>query len=1325
MKRITSFLLAILMLVSLIPADLAYAMKAEEKKLDVVPLSDGKYMIKLPGVDYSDTRSNPVLPDINPVDNPDDFTNRTIKVDIDQMVIDATEVNSVTVTVKCKLANYLQEYTVNKEDFGKGFKAPFPNRKYKPAVLVKFDDGRDARFLVEATTETLNYVNINIGFVGHTGVATKWFGNSEKPDIRANFYGINHTRHEFDLPKDNQNTVLRSPANDYEWRDHDNLVKLPIVPLNDIEINDIESAKDIHLEIQDALQGQLGNSNYYFHITGESYTHRGFTATMREKHTVDFDAGDGTWKTAKPAKQFAANGLKLSETFMDAPDTIGPVTVPNGESDLTPPKSKADEPENVFKGWATTANGTVVDMATYVVEGDTTFHAIYGPKDQGKIKVEYKDGKTNAAIDSKYKLKDQEYPAEKSGNKGEAIKDEVFDKAKAPKFLGYKIKSITTYPVPNPPATANYTKDGDYTVIYTYDKLDDIIPEKKGGQDNPDVTPDVKEHYAKVTFQVAAADDAKAKLQLDNADATSPLVYYVNPLEGKTITQVANVKAVSKDTNLYKVDANDMWKYDPDSINGTNQVISQATDSDGNVVKTEITLTAKVADTDAKKYGDKLETQDIVKWVGDQVDWKKGVKPIDGVTFKNVEDLSSRNTSTAGVFPGKLKVTFNDDSTKELENQKLIVRAKKADKVTPNENDPGTYPTDKVEVKFVAGDGIKSLTPANKVMVLQKEEKLADNDYPIVTVKDNYKTNTKNIDYYDVQPNTTLTAPLTTVTATAVEKGTGSAKVEYHAGANDITAKIANLKVDGQTYPADNKLTGTEETAIDVAKITQPDLIGYKKVNITTEPATDAKYTEAGTAKVIFNYEKIDDIIGPVNPGDKIPTGYVTVAFKAATGAELDPGETSYFVNPKAEIKAKISKVGDNYQISGKKADGTDLTGNVPAVTSTNENKYEIQYADGEAKKWAYNNFDKVDKDITTDTTFTAQVIELGKPSVKFPPVEIKKGGSEVVTPEVKDKYGKKVEKPGKPENPDKIKTPDGVTVNVKEDGKIEIKVPKDYNGPGTFTINVTYKIDGRDVPGEIKVTIKEDKKPEPKPEPTPVPEVEIPGIKYKDHYTPTYPVYVSVPDTEFLIHEQYIFGYPDDTIRPDGDMTRAEAIAVVARLQKLDLSDKTSNIYKDTKAGMWYNAAINAAFRKGYLLEKEGENIRPNDKITRAELALLISHIDKKNDKVAPFEDVKGHKFEAAINQAYGNERIKGYPDGTFKPDNSITRAEVATMLNKLYDRYPDKNFIDANQNLVHNYKDMSYKGHWGYYELVEAYHTHKFARLANNMEEWKAIIK
>lgn len=1112
-------------------------------------------------------------------------------------------------------------------------------------------------------------------------------------------------------------------------------------------VSDVEGSLLWKLEIeQDGVkkkQGTIedGDTKYHFNITGDYKTP--FVATMREELKVKFDPNGAKFDQAVKAEQPIGHSMKIGESFGD----LEAVTVPTKNQITNIPKK--DNKDQEFVGWVDNeanksldfSNGQNADKLVkpngYEVKKNVTFYAVYAPVAQGKVAIQYVDASGNAILE-KYKIKDENYPAFAEGNKGENVEA---SKITEPKFIGYK--RVEGEPGKIDVTGKTYKTEQIETVEVKYEKLPDIIPEKKNGQDNPDVTPDVKEHYAKVTFQVDNKDSKKAKLQLDNADATSPLVYYVNPVEGKTIAQVASVKALSKDTNLYKVDANDMWKFDPDTITGTNQVISQATDSDGNVVKTEITLTAKVADKTAAKFVDKLDPQDIKVWVGDTIDWKKGVKVKDNAENKaqlvgdlktelaksnaKVEDLGENGTIAAPATArtsdtqnlpngnkGNLKVTFDDGSTLVVNEQTLYV--------APHKNDNNTnLPEDAVKVDFKIGDGVTGTAKTEYV----KPGTDVKEDAPTVTLKEGfkeakwYKGNAVATDAdYKVTANVEFTAK-------ATPKGQGSAQVEYHVGTKNITDKIADLKIDGQTYPANNKLTGTEDSAIDTTKITQPELIGYKKVNITTEPDTDAKYTEAGTAKVIFNYEKIDDIIGPVKPGDKIPTGYVTVAFKAATGAELDPGETSYFVNPKAETKAKISGVGDNYQISGKKADGTDLTGNVPAVTSTDENKYEIQYADGEAKKWAYNNFDKVDKDITTDTTFTAQVTKLGEPNVTFPPVEIEKGGSKVVTPEVKDKYNKKIENPGKPEVNEK---PNGVTVTPNDDGTVKIEVPKDYKGPGTFTIKVTYKIDGKDVPGVITVKIKEDKKPEPKPEP--VPEVEIPGIKYKDHKVPTYPVYVSVPDKkepvqDIFTHEQYIFGYPDDTIRPDGDMTRAEAIAVVARLQKLDLSDKTSNIYKDTKAGMWYNAAINAAFREGYLLEKEGENIRPNDKITRAELALLISHIDKKNDKVAPFEDVKGHKFEAAINQAYGNERIKGYPDGTFKPDNSITRAEVATMLNKLYDRYPDKNFIDANQNLVHNYKDMSYKGHWGYYELVEAYHTHKFARLANNMEEWKAIIK
>ena len=338
-------------------------------------------------------------------------------------------------------------------------------------------------------------------------------------------------------------------------------------------------------------------------------------------------------------------------------------------------------------------------------------------------------------------------------------------------------------------------------------------------------------------------------------------------------------------------------------------------------------------------------------------------------------------------------------------------------------------------------------------------------------------------------------------------------------------------------------------------------------------------------------------------------------------------------------------------------------------------------------------------------------------PSVTYPDTDMDKGDTKTVIPEIKDKKGE----PTRPDTtPIVVQPGNGVVVTPNPDGSITVTVPDDYDGPSTIVIPVVVTVDGEEIHTTLTIRVRDNK---------PVIDYYIPELKIHE-YTPTYPVFASVDkkvvDKEVInSHDQYIFGYPDDTIRPDGDMTRAEAIAVVARLQKLDLSDKSSKIYKDTKADMWYNGAINAAFREGYLLEKEGENVRPNDKITRAELAELISHIDKKNNAIAPFDDVKGHKFEAAINQAYGNGRIEGYPDGTFKPDNFITRAEVATMLNKLYDRYPDKNFIDANQNLVHNYKDMSYKGHWGYYELVEAYHSHTYLRLKDNMEEWKVIIK
>lgn len=205
--------------------------------------------------------------------------------------------------------------------------------------------------------------------------------------------------------------------------------------------------------------------------------------------------------------------------------------------------------------------------------------------------------------------------------------------------------------------------------------------------------------------------------------------------------------------------------------------------------------------------------------------------------------------------------------------------------------------------------------------------------------------------------------------------------------------------------------------------------------------------------------------------------------------------------------------------------------------------------------------------------------------------------------------------------------------------------------------------------------------------------------------------------------HIEYISGYPDKTVRPDGNVTRAEAVTMLVRLKAYPLTEG-EEIFKDVKANAWYAPFINAAYKNNILEEKKGQAFRPDEKITRAELAQLISHLDKKNNAKANFPDIAGHKYEAAINQSFGNKRIAGYPDGSFKPDNAITRAETARILNSLFDRKVDSNGLAKVMDDLRLYKDLD-KNHWAYYEIMEASHTHQYERTGSGPENWTSVIK
>lgn len=739
-KRLLSFLLVFTMCLGLVPTTTVNA-KEKVNKLNVIPIEDGSYMIELPAsnsVRRSRTkRSIPTTPNtITPENSPDKFEDDWVNVDIAELLTETLGIKEVKLIVYSRPINYSREYTVKvdgnigngEHKLGQRFRVPIPNGQ--KAIFIKFPDGRDSRAAVEALSKPTG-LTVNIDFLAHTGVRTEWYGAADKPTVKAKYIYINNGFENFDLPIVNQNSILRIGER-WLWKDHTPIGKyFSSIADGNLKCNDIDTAtQTFKVKINDKEEGQLGNSNYYFKVTGSGLV--GFNVTSREKVSVDFESGKGTWKApaTKPTTQYTGHSLTVKDEFTQNPK-LGPITVPNTATELTPPAAKAGQPENEFKGWSVTGqDGPTVDLATYKITGNTVFTAIYGPKAQGKVAIQYVD-KSGTAIDNKYKVQGVDYPKFAEGNKGEDVDAKSIPQ---PAFIGYERNGDIVV------TGKKYDENGRFTVEVPYKKLDSVIPEKKNGNDNPDATSDVKKHYAKVTYQVDTKDAEKAKLQLNGTDATSPLVYYVNPVEEIAIKDVANVAAVSKDTNLYNVVASDMWTYDPNTINGTDYKIVQARDTQDNVVKTEITLTAKVADKTAVKFKDKLDPQDIKVWKGDTIDWKNGVKlkeaneelqKILDKTETKVTDQSNRKSDAENLPNGQkgdLLVTFEDGSTIEVKDQTLYV--------APHKNDDNTnLPKDAVKVDFKIGEGVTGTEKTEYV----KPDTDVKNDAPAVSAKEGFK----------------------------------------------------------------------------------------------------------------------------------------------------------------------------------------------------------------------------------------------------------------------------------------------------------------------------------------------------------------------------------------------------------------------------------------------------------------------------------------------------------------------------------------------------------------------------------------------------------
>ena len=211
------------------------------------------------------------------------------------------------------------------------------------------------------------------------------------------------------------------------------------------------------------------------------------------------------------------------------------------------------------------------------------------------------------------------------------------------------------------------------------------------------------------------------------------------------------------------------------------------------------------------------------------------------------------------------------------------------------------------------------------------------------------------------------------------------------------------------------------------------------------------------------------------------------------------------------------------------------------------------------------------------------------------------------------------------------------------------------------------------------------------------------------------------------MTHKAYIFGYPDGAVRPNGEITRAEAAAMLARLLEIEsIGSAEAPSFPDTPSA-WYNKAINAVIQRDIMKGYPDGTFKPNDAITRAEFTQMISTIDNKPYGTAPFADVVGHWAERPIGSEYQAGRILGYPDGTFRPDAHITRCEAAVILNKIFERNFDAMSLlkCKNPQMIKYFTDL-YNDFWGYNEMVEATNTHEYVRRnTNRVEENWLLIK
>ena len=207
--------------------------------------------------------------------------------------------------------------------------------------------------------------------------------------------------------------------------------------------------------------------------------------------------------------------------------------------------------------------------------------------------------------------------------------------------------------------------------------------------------------------------------------------------------------------------------------------------------------------------------------------------------------------------------------------------------------------------------------------------------------------------------------------------------------------------------------------------------------------------------------------------------------------------------------------------------------------------------------------------------------------------------------------------------------------------------------------------------------------------------------------------------------HIAYVSGRSATTFVPNGTLTRAEAAQLLYELmteQAHKQYDRSGNDFSDVPAGQWYTVAVSTLANVGAITGCGDGTFQPGKSISRAEFVTILTGIYGENTtKGMPFSDVGRSWYYDAVATAYANGWVSGYTDGTFRPDQTITRAEAVVILNSVLGRGGDLSFVQANAQAALHFTDIT-PGAWYYADVIEASMGHAYTELAG-IERWTAL--